>query len=68
MDNKVEWETRSLQWIHQVREEMDREIREKDITPSQWVKSRGDIDISQLCQNLGLNNFTVKSVFRSLKK
>lgn len=59
MRNKKEWETKSLEWIHKVREEMDREIRKKGITPSQWIKERGKIDVNQLCKKLGLKNFTI---------
>jgi len=59
MKNKKGWETRSLEWIHKVREEIDREIRKKGKTPAQWIKARGKIDVKQLCQRLGLDNFTI---------
>lgn len=59
MKNKKEWETKSLEWIHSVREEIDREIVEKGITPAQWIKARGRPDVEILCQKLGLKNFTL---------
>jgi hypothetical protein len=59
MKNEKQWETKSLEWIHKVREEIDSEIREKDMTPAQWVKARGKIDVDLLCQKLELKNFTV---------
>lgn len=59
MKNKTKWETRSLGWIHKVREEMDREIREMGKTPAQWIKSRGKIDIRLLCEKLGLKKVTI---------
>ncbi len=59
MKNKEEWETKSLEWIHRVRKEIDEEINKKNLTPAQWIKSRGRIDVEFLCQSLGLKNFTV---------
>ena len=59
MKNEKEWETNSLEWIHKVREEIDEEIKEKCMTPTQWIKSRGEVDTRLLCQNLGLKNFTI---------
>jgi hypothetical protein len=59
MKNKKEWETKSLQWIHRVREEIDEEIKRKGMTPAQWVKARGKIDIEELCKKMGLKNITV---------
>jgi hypothetical protein len=53
------WETNSLEWIHKVREEMDEEIRRKGITPTQWIKTRGQIDMESLCHKLGLKYFTI---------
>lgn len=59
MKNKKQWETKSLKWIHEVREDIDREIVEKGMTPAQWIKSRGEIDIESLCQRLGLKKFRI---------
>ncbi len=59
MKNKREWETKSLEWIHKVREEIDECIREKGMTPAQWIKSRKRVDANALCKKLGLKNFTV---------
>jgi hypothetical protein len=59
MKNKKEWETKSLEWIHKVREEIDEEIRRKGMTPAEWIRSRGKIDVEPLCQKLGLKNFTI---------
>lgn len=56
---KKAWETKSLEWIHRVREEIDREIMEKGMTPAQWIKARGNIDVEQVCHKLGLKNFTI---------
>ena len=53
------WETNSLEWIHKVREEIDEEIKRKGITPTQWIKTRGKIDIESLCHKLGLKDFTI---------
>ena len=59
MKNKKEWETRSLEWIHKVREEIDKDIREKGMTPSQWIKSRKRVDVNKLCKKLGLTKVTI---------
>lgn len=59
MNNEKQWETKSLEWIHKVREGIDREIKEKGMTPAQWVKARGKIDVDLLCQKLELKNFTI---------
>ena len=59
MKNKREWETKSLEWIHKVREEIDEEIRRKGMTPAEWIKARGMIDVELLCQKLGLKNYTI---------
>jgi len=59
MRNKKEWETKSLEWIHKVREEIDEEIKRKRMTPAEWIKARGKIDVELLCQKLGLKNFTI---------
>lgn len=53
------WETNSLEWIHKVREEIDEEIKRKGITPTQWIKTRGKIDMESLCHKLGLKDFTI---------
>ena len=34
MKNEKKWETKSLEWIHKVREEIDAEIKEKGMTPA----------------------------------
>jgi len=59
MKNRIKWETKSLEWIHRVREEMDREIIEKGMTPSEWIKARGKINIESICRKLGLNNVII---------
>ncbi len=59
MKNKKEWETRSLEMIHKVREEIDEEISRQGITPAQWIKARGKIDIERLCRELGLKNYKI---------
>jgi hypothetical protein len=59
MKKRIRWETRSLEWIHKVREEIDKEIRKEGKTPVQWVKSRGKIDINLLCQKLGLKKVKI---------
>jgi len=59
MKNKIKWETKSLKWIHKVREEMDKEIRKTGMTLSEWIKARGKIDLVFLCQKLGLKNVTI---------
>jgi hypothetical protein len=59
MKNKKEWETKSLDWIHKVREEIDKEIRSKGMTPAQCIKARGKIDIEQLCEKMGLKNVVI---------
>ena len=59
MKSKKEWETESLEWIHKIREEMDEDIRQKGISPAQWIKERGTIDVKKLCKSLNLNNVKV---------
>lgn len=59
MKSKGEWETKSLEWIHQVREEIDSEIQEKGLSPTQWIKGRGVINVEGLCKALGLSNVKV---------
>ena len=59
MKNKKEWETKSLEWIHKVREKIDVEITRQGVTPAQWIRDRGKIDVKQLCKKLGLQNYTV---------
>jgi len=70
MANKKEWETRSLEWIHKVREEIDEEIKKKGMTPAEWVKARMKIDVEQLCHKMGLTKVTIikKEPFLSRKK
>jgi len=64
MKNKTKWETKSLEWIHEVRKEIDEEIQAKGMTVGQWIKSRKEVDINSLCRKLGLINlqtgFTAK--------
>jgi hypothetical protein len=59
MKNKKEWETKSLEWIHKVREIVDQEIRRQGVSPAQWIRVRGKIDVKQLCKKLGLRNYTI---------
>ena len=59
MKNKKEWETKSLEWIHKVREQIDEEISMQHVTPAQWVRGRGKIDVESLCKKLGLQNCTI---------
>jgi hypothetical protein len=59
MKNKREWETKSLEMIHRVREEIDEEISRQDISPAQWIRARGKIDVERLCQKLGLKNYRI---------
>jgi hypothetical protein len=59
MRSEKEWETRSLEWIHKVRQEIDEEIRKKGVTPSQWIKTRGKMDVEQLCHKMGLRKVTL---------
>lgn len=59
MKSKKEWETKSLEWIHKVREEIDEEIKRKGMTPTQWVKARGKVDIKELCKKMDLKNITI---------
>lgn len=53
------WETKSLEWIHKVREEIDEEIKRKGMTPAQWVKARGKVDIKELCKKMALKDITI---------
>ena len=53
------WETKSLKWIHEVREKMLEEIEKKGMTPVEWLRSRKEIDLESLCKRLGLNNYTI---------
>jgi hypothetical protein len=57
--NKKNWGTKSLEWIHDVRETIDRDIIEKGRSPGEWVKARKGLDVGVLCKKLGLKNFTV---------
>jgi hypothetical protein len=70
MKNEKEWETKSLEWIHKVREEIDEEIKKEGMTPAQWVKTRGKTDVEQLCHKMGLRNVTIirEEPFSKLKK
>lgn len=54
-----EWETKSLEWIHKVREEMDKEIQREGFTLAEWVKSRERIDVAAICREMGLRNFKI---------
>ena len=59
MKNKKEWETESLEMIHKVREKIDEEISRQGISPAQWIRDRGKIDVERLCQKLGLKNYRI---------
>jgi hypothetical protein len=70
MANRKAWETKSLEWIHKAREEIDEEIKKKGMTPAEWVRARGKIDIEQLCHKMGLTKVTIikEEPFSRLKK
>lgn len=57
--NKKEWETKSLEWIHKVREKIKEEITRQGVTPARWIRDRGKIDVRQLCKKMGLQKHTV---------
>lgn len=59
MKNKKEWETKSLEVIHKVREKIDEEISRQGISPAQWIRARGKIDVERLCQKLGLKIYRI---------
>ena len=59
MKNKIEWETKSLEMIHKVRQRIDEEISRQGISPAQWVRDQGKIDVERLCQKLGLKNYKI---------
>jgi len=59
MKSESKWETKSLEWIHQVREEIDGEIQKKGLSPAQWIKERGVVDVERLSKSLGLDNVKV---------
>jgi len=59
MKSEREWETKSLEWIHEVRQQIDEEIRRKGVTPSQWIKTRGKIDVEELCHEMGLRKVII---------
>jgi hypothetical protein len=59
MKSKREWETKSLEWIHKVREGIDAEIKREGMTPAQWVKARGKVDTKELCKKMGLRNIII---------
>jgi hypothetical protein len=59
MKNKKEWETKSLEMIHKVRERIDEEISRQGISHAQWIRARGKIDVERLCQKLGLKNYKI---------
>ncbi|MBI3292003.1 MAG: hypothetical protein HYZ73_04250 [Elusimicrobia bacterium] len=54
MNPKPRWETRSLAWIHQIRTDIDQVIRAQGMTPAEWIKKRGPLDVEALCRKLGL--------------
>jgi hypothetical protein len=70
MKSEKEWETKSLEWIHKVRQKIDEEIKKKGMTPAQWIKARGKIDVEQLCHKMGIKNVTIirEEPFSRLKK
>jgi hypothetical protein len=45
--------------IHKVRQEIDEEISRQGISPAQWVRAQGKIDVERLCQKLGLKNYKI---------
>jgi len=59
MKSESKWETKSLEWIHQVREEIDGEIQKNGLSPAQWIKERGVVDVERLSKSLGLDNVKV---------
>ena len=59
MKNKKEWETKSLEMIHKVRQKIDEEISRQGISPAQWIRARGKIDVESLCQKLGLKKYKI---------
>ncbi len=61
MKSEKKWETESLEWIHKVRQEIDEEIQRKGMTPSQWIRKKGEMDIEELCHKMGLRNVTIIS-------
>ena len=58
MKNEKKWETRSLEWIHRVRQTINEEIKQEGLTPAQWIKRRGKTNIEQLCHKMGLRKVT----------
>ena len=62
MNNKKKWETRSLEWIHNVRENMDNEIKKKKVTLAQWVRTKAKIDCEELRKKFGLIQCTVDKI------
>lgn len=56
MENSDKWECYSPEWIHKVREETDKEISATNLSLSEWIKSRCDIDLAAMCKQLGLKN------------
>lgn len=59
MKSKSKWETKSLEWIHKVREEIDGEIQKRGLSLAQWIKERGVVDVERLSKSLGLDNVKV---------
>jgi len=59
MKNKTAWETKSLEWIHKVREDMDKEMQKTGLSPAQWIKERGTVNLERICKSLGLNNVEI---------
>jgi hypothetical protein len=53
---KIKWESRSLEWIHNVREEWEKEIEAKGMTVGEWIKAKGKIDVESLRKKLGLKD------------
>jgi hypothetical protein len=61
MKNEKKWETKSPEWIHRVRQTIDEEIKQEGMTPAQWIRRRGKIDIKQSCHKMRLRNVTIIS-------
>jgi hypothetical protein len=59
MKNDKEWETRSLEWIHKVRADLEQEITGEGISISQWMRARGEVDDEKICKRLGLKNLKI---------
>ena len=57
---KNKWETKSLEWIHKVRQEIDSEIQKQGLTLAEWVKKKESVDIATMCKRMGLKRFKIR--------